>query len=265
MHYIWKEWKETVRGKGLWLSLAVMIAVSAGILFNSSSLSFDQGFYVLLINLFETLMYLIPILCLFIGAFSVYQEKEQKTLVMLLTKTDTFPVFLLKKSLALQAVFLVPLAVWFIIYLVLLKFNFLINFTGYAIFLLSIFTIAIVFMQLGVFVGSISRNRMQIIGFAIFIWFYFFFLHDFLLLAYLPKVTYENVKLFSLAYFLSPLQSVRIFLETAMNVTSYSHMSRLLQSFMWAKPVYFYLGSTVFWIAASFIGAAVFHKKEGIE
>ncbi|ALC92353.1 hypothetical protein AM500_23200 [Bacillus sp. FJAT-18017] len=264
MHYIWKEWKETIRGKGLWLSMAAIIAVSAGMLF-TSSLPFDQGLYILLINLFDTLIYFIPILCLFIGAFSVFQEKEQKTMVMLLTKKDSFPSFLLKKSLALHTVFLLPLAGWLFFYLALLKFSYRIDFTGYGIFILSVFTIAIIFMQLGVMAGSISRNRMQIIGFAILIWFYFFFLHDFLLLTLLPNVTHENVKLFSAAYFLNPIQAVRVYLETGLDVYSFNHMSRLLQSFMWTKPIYFYLGSTTFWLLVSFLGATVFHRKEGGE
>ena len=91
MHYIWKEWKENIRGKGLWLSLSIIVLISmVSILFRSSALSFDKGFYVLLINLFDTIIYFIPILCLFIGAFSIFQEKEQKTLIMLLTKTDNY-------------------------------------------------------------------------------------------------------------------------------------------------------------------------------
>jgi ABC-type transport system involved in multi-copper enzyme maturation permease subunit len=264
MHYIWKEWKETIRGKGLWLSLAVIAAVSAGMLFRTS-LAFDQGFYILLINLFDTLLYFIPVLCLFIGAFSIYQEKEQKTLIILLTKKETVPAFLLKKSIALHTVFLVPLLGWFFIFLALLKINFQLDLAAYGIFLTAIFTICIVFMQLGIFTGSISTSRMQIIGVAISLWFYFFFLHDFLLLSILPNITHDNVKPFSAAYFLNPLQAVRIYLETAMDVYSFTHMSRLLKSFMWAKPGYFLMGSTLFWLAASFAAAAIFHRKEGSE
>lgn len=78
MHYIWKEWKENIRGKGLWLALSIIVLISISILFRSTVLSFDKGFYVLLINLFDTIIYFIPILCLFIGAFSIFQEKEQK-------------------------------------------------------------------------------------------------------------------------------------------------------------------------------------------
>jgi ABC-type transport system involved in multi-copper enzyme maturation permease subunit len=265
MHYIWKEWKENIRGKGLWLSLSIIVLISISILFRSSVLSFDKGFYVLLINLFDTIIYFIPILCLFIGAFSIFQEKEQKTLIMLLTKKDSFSTFFVKKSLGLYTVVLVPLLAWFFIYLLLLKFNFQLDMKGYLIFVVTITCLALVFLQMGAAIGSFSRSRMQIIGYTIFVWFYFFFLHDFILLSFLPDVTYENVKLFSAVYFLNPLQAVRMFLETGMGVYSFGHMSRLLQAFMWTNPVFFLLGNLIFWLVASYTTAILFNRKEGYE
>ncbi|WP_312476207.1 ABC transporter permease subunit [Neobacillus sp.] len=265
MHYIWKEWKENIRGKGLWLSLSIIVILTISILFRSTALSFDKGFYILLINLFDTLIYFIPILCLFIGAFSIFQEKEQKTLIMLLTKKDNYPSFLVKKSLGLYTVVLVPLIGWFFMYLLLLKFTFQLDIKSYLIFVAAIVLMALIFLQMGAAIGSFSRSRMQIIGYTIFVWFYFFFLHDFILLSFLPDVTYENVKLFSSVYFLNPLQSVRMYLETGMGVYSFGHMSRLLQAFMWTKPVFFLLGNLIFWLAVSFGTAIVFNRKEGYE
>ncbi|WP_286230200.1 ABC transporter permease [Neobacillus mesonae] len=265
MHYIWKEWKENIRGKGLWLALSIIVLISISIMFRSTALSFDKGFYILMINLFDTIIYFIPILCLFIGAFSIFQEKEQKTLIMLLTKKDNYASFLLRKSLGLYTVVLVPLLVWFFIYLLLLKFQFQLDIKAYLIFVLSLIVMSLVFLQMGTAIGSFSRSRMQIIGYTIFVWFYFFFLHDFILLSFLPDVTYENVKLFSVGYFLNPLQAVRMFLETGMGVYSFGHMSRLLQEFMWTKPAFFLLGNLVVWLAASFGTALFFNRKEGYE
>jgi ABC-type transport system involved in multi-copper enzyme maturation permease subunit len=265
MHYIWKEWKENIRGKGLWLSLSIIVLISISILFRSTALSFDKGFYVLLINLFDTIIYFIPILCLFIGAFSIFQEKEQKTLIMLLTKKDSYASFLLRKSLGLYTVVLVPILAWFFIYLLLIKFNFELDIKAYFIFILAIGTLSLLFLQMGAAIGSFSRSRMQIIGYTIFIWFYFFFLHDFILLSFLPDVTHENVRLFSIGYFLNPLQTVRMFLETGTGVYSMGHMSRLLQAFMWTKPAFFLLGNLLFWFITSITTAIVFHRKEGFE
>jgi len=265
MQYIWKEWKENIRGKGLWLALGIIVLISISIMFRSNALSFDKGFYILLINLFDSIIYFIPIICLFIGAFSIFQEKEQKTLIMLLTKKDSYSSFLVKKSLGLYTVVIVPLVVWFFLYLAFLKFNFQIDIKSYFIFIAAIICMALVFIQMGAAIGSFSRSRMQIVGYTIFVWFYFFFLQDFILLSFLPNVTHENVNLFSSVYFLNPLQAVRMFLETGMGVYSFGHMSRLLQAFMWTKPVFFLLGNLVFWLIVSTAAAIKFHQKEGFE
>lgn len=265
MHYIWKEWKENIRGKGLWLSISIIVLISISIYFRSTALSFDKGFYILLINLFDTIIYFIPILCLFIGAFSIFQEKEQKTLIMLLTKKDNYASFLVRKSLALYTVVLMPLLVWFFIYLLLLKFQFSLDLKGYMIFIGAILLMALIFLQIGAAIGSFARSRMQILGYTIFVWFYFFFLHDFILLSWLPDVTYDNVKLFSAVYFLNPLQAVRMFLETGTGVYSFGHMSRLLEKFMWTKPGFFLLGNLLVWLAVSYVSAIVFNRKEGFE
>lgn len=265
MNYIWKEWKESVRSKGLWLSLGIIVIVSLLMLSRSSGLGFDQGFYILLINLFEGLIYFIPILCLFLGAFSIFQEKEQKTLVMLLTKRERTGSFLFKKSLAIHVVLLAPVLIWFFIYLVPLKMFFVVHFGDYFLFLLALTGFLLVFTQMGVFIGSICRSRIQITGVAVIVWFYFFFLHDFMLLSILPSITHENVQLFSAAYFLNPIQAVRMFLESGLGLYSVGNMSRLLESFMWLSPSVFFGINLLFWMSVSF-GLAVFlHRKEGSE
>jgi len=265
MHYIWKEWKENIRGKGLWLSLSIIVLLSISILFRSSALAFDKGFYILLINLFDTIIYFIPLLCLFIGAFSIFQEKEQKTLTMLLTKKDNYGSFLLKKSLGLYTVVLIPLLIWFFLYLVFIKFQYQLDIKAYLVFIASILILSLLFIQMGAAIGSFSRSRMQILGGTIFVWFYFFFLHDFILLSFLPDVSYETVKLFSILSFINPLQAIRIFLETGMGVYSFGHMSKLLQEFMWTKPIFFLLGNIAFWLLVSFSTAVLFNRKEGYE
>lgn len=265
MYYIWKEWKENIKGKGLWLSFGIIVLVSVSLLFKSSSLSFDQGFYVLLINLFDAFVYFIPLLCLFLGAFSIFQEKEQKTLIMLLTRRDSFLSFLFNKSIAIHSVLLGPLILWFFIYLVPLKFFFQTDLRNYLAFLLSLICFTVIFTQLGVLIGSISRSRMQIVGFSIVIWFYFFFLHDFILLSFLTDITYENVKWFSAVYFLNPIQAARMYLESSLGVYSFDHMSKLLQSFMWMKPGLFLLANVIFLLLVSFIAGVFFHRKEGSE
>ncbi|HYK73363.1 MAG TPA: ABC transporter permease subunit, partial [Pseudoneobacillus sp.] len=194
-----------------------------------------------------------------------FQEKEQKTLIMLLTKRETFASFLWKKSISIWVTLLVPILTWFFVYLVPLKFLLIIDFKSYLYFLVALSTIVLIFLQLGALIGSISRSRMQIVGITVFVWFYFFFLHDFMMLSFLEKVTYENVKLFSFFYFLNPFQAARVYLEGGMGVLSVGHMSKLLQTFLWTKPSLFLIGCLVFWVAVSYLLSVLFHRKEGVE
>lgn len=265
MHYIWKEWKENVKGKGIWISFGIIVLVSLFLLLKSKNLSFEQGIYILQINLFDMMIYLIPIFCLFLGAFSLFQEKEQKTLIMLLTKRDTYFSFLFQKSIAVQTLLVIPIVAWFLLYLLPIKFFFKIDFASYGALILTFICLTLVFTQLGIMVGSVSRSKMQIVGFAIALWFYFFFLHDFILLTFLPEVSYDNVKLFSNVYFLNPISAARIFLESTLGTYNFDHMSKLLQNFMWLNPGIFLLFNVCFYIIVSFAIGVILHRKEGKE
>lgn len=265
MHYIWKEWKENIKGKGLWGSLGIIVLASLFLLFKSTNLSSEQGFYILQINLFDVIVYLIPIFCLFLGAFSLFQEKEQKTLIMLLTKRDTFTSFLFKKSIAIQSLLIIPIIVWFFLYLIPSKFYFEIDFVTYLALIIAFVCLTLVFTQIGILIGSISRTKMQIVGIAIAVWFYYFFLHDFIMLSFLPGVSYDNVKIFSVFYFLNPIATARIFLESVVGTYNFGHMSKLLQTFMWMKPQIFLLLNVIIYLGLSFVIASQFHRKEGAE
>ncbi|PLR79027.1 copper ABC transporter permease [Bacillus sp. V3-13] len=265
MYYIWKEWKESIRGKGFWLAGIIIVVLSAALLFQSSVLSFDKGFYIVLINLFDAFIYVIPVLCLFLSAFSVYQEKEQKTLIMLLSKQESYFTFLVKKSLAIHVVLTGLILIWFFIYLVPLKFYFQPDLSAYLTFIFAVLCLMIVFIQIGAFIGSIGRSKIQIVGFTVLIWFYFFFLHDIVLLSLLPDVSYENVKLFSAAFFLNPIQAVRVYLESGLGVYTSGHMSKLFESFLWTKPAIFLTANLVIWLTISMAASVTMHRKEGYE
>lgn len=171
----------------------------------------------------------------------------------------------IKKTIAVQTLLIIPIVAWFLIYLLPIKFLFEIDFISYGALIVSFICLTLVFTQLGMMIGSVSRSKMQIVGFAVAIWFYFFFLHDFILLSFLSDVSYDNVKFFSIVYFLNPISAARIFLESALGTYNFDHMSKLLQTFMWLKPGIFLLINVCFYMIVSFAIGVVFHRKEGKE
>lgn len=252
MIYIWKELKEQSRGKGLWLALIMLGTVSLFLLLQAQSYPAEQGFTVFLISLYEMNVLLLPLLCLFIGSFSFWQEKEQRTHLILLAKRESYRGFLLKKSLAIQVVMMSMITVWLFILTLPMKGLFAFDSYSFIAFWSSTLVLSIIFSQMGIFWGSVAANRMQIVGLNLFSWFFFLFLIDLLTLFYLPAVSYENIKLFSTLYFLSPIHALQIFLEISIGLFPINHMSRLMERFIWMPPVGFMLINLVVWTLGLF-------------
>ncbi|WP_458412087.1 copper ABC transporter permease [Schinkia sp. CFF1] len=261
MNYIWKEWKEQSRGKGIWLALAMVILLSVFILLEARSLPSEQGFTVFLLSLFEMNVFILPLLSIFIASFSIIQEKELKTLMILTTKRESFQSFLLKKSAAVQAVILGVFIAWYFVFAVIMKFYFYFNVSYFIAFLLSVIFLIIIFNQIGILLGSICHTRMQLIGANIFTWFLFVYLADLLFLYILPTVSYDNVQTFSIFFFLDPIHAIPFYLETSLGVISTDHMSRLMEKMVWASPVLFLVIDVIFWVALSFVLSILLKRK----
>jgi len=253
MNYIWKEWKEESRSKGIWLALSMVILLSFFILLEARTLPSEHGFTVFLLSLFEMNVLILPLLSIFIASFSIIQEKELKTLMILTTKQESFQSFLFKKSLAVQAVILGVFVAWYLLFAVVMKFSFYFNMNYFMAFLLSVIFLVIIFNQIGLFLGSICNTRMQLIGANIFTWFVFVFLADLLFLYLLPNVSYDNVQVFSIFFFLDPIHTIPFYLETSLGVISVDHMSRLMEKMVWASPLLFLIIDTIVWVALSFV------------
>lgn len=250
--YIWKEWKELSRGKGLWLSLSMAMIISLFILWQSKSLPSDQGFEVYLLSLYEMNVFLIPLLSLFISSFAVMQEKEQKTLMILLTKKESYRSFFLKKSIGVQFITISVFLCWYFALAFPMKFMLFFDVSSFFVFLLTFLTLLFIFNQIGLLLGSICENRMQLVGANIFTWFFFIFLLDLLFLYILPMINEENITAFSVFYFLDPLHTLHFYLETALGLYPLDHLSRLMKKMVWLPPKHLLWITFLIWSIVSF-------------
>lgn len=252
MNYIWKDWKELSRGKGIWLSLSILILFSIFILLQSKSLPLEHGFQVFLLSLHDLNVYLIPLLSLFISSFSIMQEKEQKTMLILLTKKESYSSFLAKKSISVHIITLAVFISWYFILALISKMYFIFQATHFFAFLLSVAILVIIFNQLGILWGSICSNRMQAVGANLFTWFFFIFLIDLVSLFFLPYIHYENVTLFSFFYFFDPIHTIHFYLETTLGLYPLDHMSRIMEKMVWTSPSIFMLMNLLLWVSLPF-------------
>lgn len=261
MTYLWKEWKELSRGSGLWFSVGIVALISFLILMQSRAYPAEQGFELFLLSLYEMNVYVIPLLAMLVASFSLLQEREQKTMIMLLTKKESFRSFLLHKTVGVQTLLAALFIGWYILFAALAKLFLPFQAAHFLAFLLAIEVMLFIFAQIGLFLGSICATRMQLVGAAIFCWFLFLFLIDLAFLYYLPAVTYENMKLFSILYFLDPLHALQMYLETALQLVSAAHLSRLMQKLVWLPPATFMLLNLLLWSIATFELAVRLAKK----
>lgn len=261
MTYIWKEWIEQSRGKGIWLSLSVVILLSVFILLQSRSFPSELGFQVFLLSLYHMNVYLLPLLCLFIGSYAVMQEKDQKTLLILLTKKESYRKFFLKKSLAVQSVTLSIFIGWYFFFAIPAKFLLGFDLQSFLAFLLSISVLFMIFNQIGLLLGSICSTRMQLVGANIFSWFLLIFLIDLVFLYFLPSVNDQNIVVFSIFYFLDPLHTLPFYLETTLGLFSLDHLSRMMERMVWMSPIGFVGLNLVIWLVGTFELAVRFHSK----
>lgn len=263
MAYIWKEYLEQIRGKGLWLGLGMLVLTSLFIISDARSYPEELGFEAMLLSVFDMNLYIIPLFSLFLASFSIFQEKEFKTEVMLLTKKESFFSFLLKKSISTQIVMILSFLVTFLLLGIFMKVFLTFHIQSFLVFLFVIVALLLIFNQIGLFLGVICRTKMQLVGASILTWFLFIFLIDLVFLYILPMVTYENVNIFSWFYFLDPVHTLRFFLETELGLYGLTNLSRLMNKFMVLEPSIFFILNIILW-PVLFFGLTLLSRRGGV-
>lgn len=261
MPYIWKEWLEQVRSKGLWFGLAMLMLTSLFLIAEARSFPSDLGFEVFLLSLFDMNLYLIPLFAMFLASFSMFQEKELKTKMILLTKKESALTFIWRKSLAVQFSLLAAfVGAYFILAF------FMIGFLSFHImsfihFLIGLIVFLIIFNQIGIFLGTVSKTKMQLISLNILTWFFVVFLIDLIFLHFLPVITFDNLRIFSWLYFLDPMHTLRLYLEVKLGMLSMSHMSRLMEQFIFMDASIFLVINAIGWPIVFFLLTVLFEKR----
>ncbi|GEM_PF-891157 len=262
MPYIWKEFLEQIRGKGLWLGLAIMVLTSLFLISEARFFPSELSFQALLLSIYDMNIYLIPLFALFLTSLSIYQEKELKTDMILLTKKESYFSFLLNKTVAVQTVIILAFYIACIILAIFMKVFVGFDLRSFLIFLLVLGILLIIFNQIGIFLGSIVRSKMQLVGANILTWFFLVFLLDLIFLYVLPAIDYHNVKLFGWFYFMDPLHTLRFLLETELGLFSLSNLSALMREFVVISPWGLLFINAVGWPVLFFV-CAVFARRAG--
>lgn len=111
----------------------------------------------------------------------------------------------------------------------------------------------LIFNQMGIFLGSIARSKMQLVGANIILWFFFVFLLDLIFLYVLPAIDYNNVETFAWFYFLDPLHPLRFLLETELGLFALENLSTMLRDFIVMSPWTFFFINITLWPGLFFL------------
>src|SRR5699024_7972341 len=164
----------------------MLMLTSLFLIAEARSFPADLGFEVLLLSVFDMNLYLIPLFTMFLASFSIYQETELKTDMILLSKIESAMSFLFSNSMSIKFSLLAAFVGAYFIFAF-----FMIGFLSFHImsfvhFIIGLIVFVIIFNQIGIFLGTISRTKMQLISINILTWFFVVFLIDLIFLYILP-------------------------------------------------------------------------------
>lgn len=157
-------------------------------------------------------LWLIPIICLILGANSIIADKEGGRLSLYKTYQMPYFYYLFSKFIALSTSLIASLGISYGIFGVIL------SITGNSIeasffltfFLLNILLV-ITFSALSLFVGAVSVTRMQGLSLALFIWSFLVFVYEFIIFSIVDLIPYaQKLNSMLILILLNPIESIRV-------------------------------------------------------
>ncbi len=260
-----KEWREYHRSSLLLMTVGLVVLSAWFVVFQYHGMNVSVSFRTGLVPIFQTSLYFLPLLAIFYGAFSMALEKSQRTLPILLARGMTVPQFVLRKFVSLFSVFLPTITLAYLIAMIPAKMVFE-NFDirEFAVFLFSVLLLSAIFITIGILLGTIINQKVTLVGYIIGVWLVLIYLADLLLMYWLPSVAMNEVFMFSVIYFLSPVHAVQYFLFVQLHIYQLSDLSAVYEQFIFESPWLILLGNTVLWIGMSMCISIYILKRKGV-
>lgn len=265
MPFLIKDWREMYRSKILISSFFLILFISLIIVYQvlsySSKLSFPQIF----VPLFKANIYFVPLLSMILSSFSIQQERLQKTIPILLTRYVTPVQFLWWKSITAHIIMCFVLMISYFLVFVFSKFFVQVSFWPFFYFLLSLLFLAMIFNQIGSFLGCITENRLQLLSYILIIWFFFLFIYDLILIYVVPHIQSSDVFVFSIFYFLSPINTMRYFLYVGLDVYNLDSFSGLFDHITFHSPILVLSLNLILYLGGFFVLGLFVLKNGGLK
>ncbi|MBP2239670.1 Cu-processing system permease protein [Cytobacillus eiseniae] len=164
-------------------------------------------------------LWLIPIICLILGANSIIADKESGRFSLFKTYQISYWHYMGSKFFSLVLSLFVVMGISYGAFGLILS---LIgkSFQGsiYLVFMIVNMLLIIVFSGAALFIGAISKTRMQGLSFALFFWSFVVFVYEFIVFSIIDFIPY-SMKLGSLFFLvlLNPVESIRVWSISKLN------------------------------------------------
>ncbi|MNC15752.1 ABC-2 family transporter protein [compost metagenome] len=172
-----------------------------------------EGYTAVTSSMLSLILYLLPLMTLFLGSFSLTSEKEEGSWQLLSTYPMGTMSFVLGKYMGLAAVLLIIVAFGYgLMGLISGLLGMAFDSANYFLFLAFSVGLVLLFLTIALFIGSLSRNRWQALTISVAIWFFTVIGWPSFLIAGLGLVPYLWVKPLLVAFtLLNPAELVRLF------------------------------------------------------
>lgn len=164
-------------------------------------------------SMLSLILYLLPLMTLFLGSFSLTAEKEEGSWQLLSTyPLGTMP-FLIGKYVGLSVVLLTIVSFGYgLMGLITIIIGKTFAVTTFLLFLTFSCGLVLLFLSIALFVGSLSKNRWQALTISVMIWFFAVIGWSTILIAVLGLLPYLWIKPVLVFFtFLNPAELVRLF------------------------------------------------------
>ncbi|MEK3660314.1 ABC transporter permease [Paenibacillus sp. FSL F4-0236] len=207
-----REIKMGFRNPWAYSFLALFCAFSLGLLLINAQNEI-QGYTAVTGSMLSLILYLLPLMTLFLGSFSLTSEKEEGSWQLL----STYPIgtlsFILGKYVGLAVVLLTVVAFGYGLMGMISGFlGMAYDSTTYFLFLFFSAGLVLLFLTIALFIGSLSRNRWQALTVSVAVWFFTVIGWPTFLIAFLGLMPYLWIKPLLVVFtILNPAELVRLF------------------------------------------------------
>lgn len=172
-----------------------------------------SGYSAITGSMLSLILYLLPLMTLFLGSFSLTGEKEEGSWQLLSTYPLSTMSFLIGKYVGLSIVLLTIVSFGYgLMGLISVLTGKVFAASTYLLFLAFSFGLVLLFLAIALFVGSLSKNRWQALTFSVMIWFFTVIGWTTILISVLGLLPFLWIKpLLVVLTFLNPAELVRLF------------------------------------------------------